>query len=602
VKRNVRFPFFLLATGTAALAGYRMYSLTQEEQLWGHWPLLLFLGLWLSIAAWLLPGESFSAQKVKWRNWGLASLSGILLAGGFPPLPFPFLLFAGFVPLLLIADARENEAERFRLFPYFLHAFLLWNILSTFWVANANLAAGIFANTANALLMCIPLLLGVQAKRLLPKTGYQPLVVFWLAFEYLHFHWDLSWPWLHLGNGLASYPGWIQWYEYTGVSGGSLWILAMNLVIYDLVKLWTTKAEGKKWVWPVLQWLFVFFVPLFISLWAKSKFTAEPGEKKPVEVVVVQPDYEPHYEKPDTDQSLMVRSILELAKRELSQQTEYLVLPESTLRFIKNDQVGIEPLTKRFRDLCNTYPNLKIVIGIDILDLLSADESSGPNTRTSTTRSGQNIRYESWNAAVQIDSSSTVQFYKKSKLVPGAEFFPFQQLLGFLKPFLSRMGGSTAGVVTQEQRSVLKAGEDLSVAPVICYESVYGEFHTGYIREGAQISMIITNDGWWDQTAGHKQHLAYASLRAIETRRPVARAANTGISAFIDAKGYIHQATEYEEPAVIRRALHPNTRLTLYIQWGDVLGRISGFAAAILLLNLFVKGILKRSGEKQINA
>jgi apolipoprotein N-acyltransferase len=602
VKRNVRLLFFLLTIGIAALAGFRMYSLTQEEELWGHWPLLLFLFSWLSIAIRLLPREGGPVQQVKWRNWGLASLSGILLAGGFPPLPFPFLLFGGFVPLLFIADSREEGAEGFRLFPYFLHAFILWNILSTFWVANANLAAGIFANTANALLMCIPVVLGVQAKRLLPKTGYQPLVVFWLAFEYLHYHWDLSWPWLHLGNGLASFPGWIQWYEYTGVLGGSLWILAMNLVIYDLIKLWADKAEGKRWVWPVLQWLFVFFVPLLFSVWTKGKFTADPGESSPVEVVAVQPNYEPHYEKPDTDQSLMVGSIIELAERELSPQTEYLVLPESTLRFIKDDQVGSEPLTKRLRNLCRTYPKLKIIAGMDILDLLSPDEASGPNTRTSKTRNGQSIRYESWNAAVQIDSSSTVQFYKKSKLVPGAEFFPFQKVLGFLKPFLSRMGGSTAGVVTQEKRSVLKAGNNLSVASVICYESVYGEFHTGYIREGAQISMIITNDGWWDKTAGHKQHLAYASLRAIETRRPITRAANTGISAFIDAKGYIHQATEYEEPAVIRRALYPNAKLTLYIQWGDVLGRISSFAAAILLLNLFVKGILKRSNEKQSGA
>src|SRR5574343_444659 len=74
---------------------------------------------------------------------------------------------------------------------------------------------------------------------------------------------------------------------------------------------------------------------------------------------------------------------------------------------------------------------------------------------------------------------------------------------------------------------------NLKLAPAVCYESVYGDFMAKYIRSGAEVICIITNDGWWGNTPGHRQHLAYAKLRAIETRKQIIRSANTGISCFV---------------------------------------------------------------------
>ena len=101
---------------------------------------------------------------------------------------------------------------------------------------------------------------------------------------------------------------------------------------------------------------------------------------------------------------------------------------------------------------------------------------------------------------------------------------------------------------------------------------------------------IITNDGWWGNTAGHKQHLHYASLRAIETRRSIARSANTGISAFINQRGDIEQATEYWEPAVIQGTIRANDQMTFYGRHGDYLARTAAWLSVFVFLAALVKG------------
>ena len=99
---------------------------------------------------------------------------------------------------------------------------------------------------------------------------------------------------------------------------------------------------------------------------------------------------------------------------------------------------------------------------------------------------------------------------------------------------------------------------------------------------------IITNDGWWKSTNGYKQHLSFASLRAIETRRPVARAANTGISCIIDFRGNRIKETEWWKQTVIKGEIFPETRITPYVKYGDYLLRISSLISVSILLVVFI--------------
>jgi apolipoprotein N-acyltransferase len=162
---------------------------------------------------------------------------------------------------------------------------------------------------------------------------------------------------------------------------------------------------------------------------------------------------------------------------------------------------------------------------------------------------------------------------------------PFARLLKPLEGLAINLGGTIGSLGTDPERTVfIRPHDSLKIAPVICYESVFGSYVTQYIDKGANLIFVITNDGWWGNTAGHRQHFTFSQLRAIETRRSVARSANTGISAFIDQRGDIYQATNYWEPAVIRQVINANDELTLYVKYGDYIARLSAFVAVFLLL------------------
>jgi apolipoprotein N-acyltransferase len=148
--------------------------------------------------------------------------------------------------------------------------------------------------------------------------------------------------------------------------------------------------------------------------------------------------------------------------------------------------------------------------------------------------------------------------------------------LFFLEPLVDQLGGTTAGLATQKGYVIFDNGP-ARVGPAICYESVYGEYVGGYVRSGAELIFVMTNDGWWDNTPGYRQHLHFASLRAIETRRDIVRSANTGSSAFVNQRGDILQKTPYDVPVAIAGTMHKNNSLTFYAQWGDIIARIGLF-------------------------
>ncbi len=207
---------------------------------------------------------------------------------------------------------------------------------------------------------------------------------------------------------------------------------------------------------------------------------------------------------------------------------------------------------------------------------------------TSTTRINvsfsDTMYYDVFNAALQMEDSLPLQDYRKSKLVPGVEKMPYPGLLGLLGGLAIDLGGISGSLGEQADREVFFNRDNVGVAPVICYESVYGDYVTEYIRNGAEAIFIITNDGWWSNTAGHRQHLQYASLRAIETRRDIARSANTGISCFVNRRGDILQATKYWEPAVINGTIRLSGEQTFFVRHGDYLGKAAGIVSVFLVL------------------
>lgn len=572
----------------AAWTGWDMINRGNQELLWGYRPLVLFLSLW----AFIVLGRRFTFKKLDkdWHLLGLSSLSGVLLAVGFPDvIPIPLLLFVGFVPLLMVEKILADRAEttdKKALLRYGYNAFVIWNVLATYWVANTAFIAGIVAIWVNSFFMCIPWLVFHQTKKVMPRLGYIALVVYWISFEYLHLNWEISWPWLTLGNGFAEFPSWVQWYEYTGVFGGTVWILGLNILLFQ----WWTKYSADKsiaykgLILPAL----LILIPIAVSLLMYSNYE-EKGEA--TEVVVIQPNFEPHYEKFNISENAQLTRFLQLAERELDEDTDYLVFPETAFGLLNADKLNQERLIARMRTFLEQYPNLKLITGLSTYNIFDEGEPHSRAVRESS-RNGNTFFYEVQNVAVQIQAGEEdIPLYVKSKLVPGAEILPYREVFFFLEPLADLLGGSLAGHAIQDKREVLSSNSG-KIAPVICYESVYGAYSTGYIRAGAQAIFVMTNDGWWDNTAGHRQHLLFSSLRAIETRRPVARSANTGISCFINQRGDILQPTNYDEPIAIKGEILLNDEITFYVKWKDILARISLFMMAIFLLNTLVKSRL----------
>lgn len=192
---------------------------------------------------------------------------------------------------------------------------------------------------------------------------------------------------------------------------------------------------------------------------------------------------------------------------------------------------------------------------------------------------------------MQIIPNQKVEVYHKGKLVPGVEIFPYMSVF---KPLLGdamiNLGGTVASLGTDKERVAFSNPYNKGkIAPIICYESIYGEFVTDYVKKGANFLGIMTNDSWWGVTEGHKQLLSYARMRAIETRREIVRAANSGISAHINAKGEILGDTFYGDQTTLFAKVNLYEGETFYVRTGDFLSRVSIFALGFLLFYFLIK-------------
>ncbi len=146
----------------------------------------------------------------------------------------------------------------------------------------------------------------------------------------------------------------------------------------------------------------------------------------------------------------------------------------------------------------------------------------------------------------------------------------------------------------QEERTAFYTQDSIAFAPIICYESIYGDYLAEHVRNGANYLFIITNDGWWGDTDGHRQHNLYAKLRAIEFRRYVARSGNTGISCVITPSGEMIIQTKWWERTTLRENIRPLSVMTYYAQHGDYIGRIASFMAVGFLISAYVRRKTKK--------
>ena len=534
--------------------------------------------------------------------WGLVLLFAVMMSVPFLIPHTGLLALFGLVPLLCMERIADLSGKK-RIWIYHYTAFVIWNAITTFWVCNATVGGGIFAVLANSLQMSLVFgLFRLSKKKFTGSLPYIFLAVAWIAWERFYFDAEISWPWLVLGNSFARTTWAIQWYEITGALGGSLWIWACNLGIFGLlvsisdgsIFYWNRKAKAAALTGIVL----LFAGPLAASgiIGKDYKDSMESPDQLPV--VIVQPNIDPYNKfqamTQDQQNALLESQIVSALKDRRADSITSPLLVVAPETFTSDIVCGDYPRSRtwrRFTSLLQEYPGVNMLFGASSYDYLYQEER--PSYTARNLRDG--LWVESHNSALMIDGTSRTDIFHKSKLVLAVEHTPYPRIFC---PIDDLLGGVMGRCVGQEEINLLNVkgvdGQTIPVGCAVCYESVYGEYYTDYVRKGARAMTIITNDAWWGDTPGYRQHLSYASLRAIETRRAIARCANTGISAIIAPSGEILQPTPWWEPAVIESSIPLRDDITFYVSHGDITGRVCTFIFILLLLALCVRFVTKK--------
>ncbi|MET3113401.1 apolipoprotein N-acyltransferase [Pedobacter sp. CG_S7] len=531
----------------------------------------------------------------------LALLSAFLMWLAWPPIPYttPILLI-GLVPLLIAIDKIKFSETLKKGKQVFLTAgitFLVWNTSCIYWVYNAisadnnavvSFLVSLIPFGLGALLMTFAFWLYYRLSLYVTKKlAYAGLISFYIAMEYLHQTWDLSFPWMTLGNGFSGMHQLAQWYEYTGVYGGSLWILLSNIFAFEAFKAFKTQKGYFKYRQSLL-WALIVILPAAFSL---IRYKSYKEKINPVNVVVVQPNIDPYQKFGGISAAEQLKVLTQLSDSVGQPNTEYFFWPETALPTY-NDEEHIRSSVEFsvLQQFIRKYPNGSLVTGLE-----SVKTYNEPETISAKLDPNSGVYYDNFNAAMQVENSADVQFYHKSKLVPGVEKLPFPTALAFLKPVFAQLGGTVGGWGWQEKPSVFYSYSGIGVAPVICYESLWGDWIGQSVKAGAQFIAIITNDGWWGNTSGKDQHFMYAKLRAIENRRWVVRSANTGISGFIDQKGDVVKRSEWWIRTALKADINLNDELSFYTKSGDLIAKALSIIAIVLALIIPFKRWIKKT-------
>ncbi len=509
----------------------------------------------------------------KYKLVALSVTGGILSGLAFSGWCSGLILLISLVPFLIIENHLFQNRKNYTpnaYFTFIIPGFIIFSIISIGWMRVASMTGAIAVILGLAFLMSFALWLAHLIR--LKTTGYlwyPAVIIFWLSYEFLSLNVNIVSPWLNLGNGLAKDILFVQSF------------------------LTTPFQKSLKRTVLIILWALVLAIPVSVSLIRYSQI--EDNDLSASEIVIIQPNYDPYSLKFTVPFEEQLLTSVSMAEQYASPETSWIITPETTV----DDPVNIDSLNFNnyvlmIRNLVEKFPGSTVVSGMVSYKIYPG--SDYPPTVSARKIDGSEKYYDHFNSAIKIDTGNIQEVYHKSKLVPGIEM-QFSNGPGrFISRILPFLGGTKWGYGIQEERSCFEHNADsVKVGPIICYESVFGEFVTGYVKNGAEALFIITNDGWWKNTNGYKQHLAYASLRAIETRRPVARAANTGVSCIIDIRGKRITESGWWTREVIKGVIYPDTSITTYVKYGDYLLRISVFSAVLLLIIvLFVIPLRKK--------
>ncbi len=534
---------------------------------------------------------SFSRSTQQFLLLSLAS--GILLGCSFPPIPFGIIATVAFVPFLFLVERIRTYGSMFR---YAYTTFFIFCLVSVYWVGGFThhkdpylMLAGGALLLWQPLFFCFPALIYFFIRRKIGlRWGIFSFPFVWITFEWLYALGEFSFPWLTLGNTQTYSLEKIQFIEYTGVYGISLLLLIINILIFiALNPEWNFSLRKKFTLIGIATLLYV--LPNFYGM--MRHHAPEPSATR-IKIGIVQPNTDP-WEKWEGAGTLagrwrLVQSYLPIFDQLKKDSASIVVLPETAILFDIPTHTEHYSLLKKFIDSLD----ISIVSGyVKTKYYYNNDAPAG-----SSLIKGTNIFYDSYNAVICIQpNTETAQTYSKMRLVPFAERIPYADKVVFLiEPLRWGVGISNWGI-GKDSTIFHHSATNTNFLGMICYESIFPEFVANFVNKGAEYLIFITNDSWWGNTSGARQHNQYAVLRAIENRRWVVRCANGGISSFIDPNGTMYNATTMYTQTSIAHWIEKNSTKTFYTTHGDWLARFCAIVAAIFFVFSIITVFTKKS-------
>jgi apolipoprotein N-acyltransferase len=493
-----------------------------------------------------------------------ALVSAVLFGVAFPPFPLIVPVFLCLVPFAAAIARRADESESWQSAARIGFWFgLVGYGINLYWIAIALL---IYTKLAvlgyfGALLVLTPVVtLTAVALFVARRATRWPMVILlpvvWVSSELLLNHLsDLAFPWLPLGLATAHLPRLAQLADLSGVRGVSFWIAAISGLLADA---WLLRASRAAVIKRAVAVIVLLAAAVIYGGWRLSSITLRPVAP----IAIVQPNI-PQEEKWQAENQGRILGILaDLTRERLARHDARLVLwPEAALPGFLLNHPGWSATLRQLAASSHT----PILFGV--LDI------TFPNPNDSSD-------YDYYNAAMLVDSLGrlgTQPTYRKSYLVPVVERVPFLNPRWFRS--LKYFGGYGRG--GHPEPLTLPFGK---VGVLICYESIFPERSRTYRREGASVLVNITNDAWFGRSIAPYQHEAHLVFRAIENRVGIVRAANTGISGYIDPLGRIHGATQLFVPATRTYEAQTTDARTLYVLLGDWIGIVSAVVVVGALL------------------
>jgi len=530
----------------------------------------------------------------------------MLLGLSFPPFKSWFLIYFGlliFIYLILSSNRLRQAFGRGYL------SLVVFNAITLYWISGWHSndtflkIAGIATVLLHPVFLMIPALAVYGVKR--ASNKYIALFLFpliWVGFEYFHNQWQFTFPWLELGNSESYNINRVQYAELIGVHGISFLICIVTILIY-----YTTERiyRGK---WKLLNpktsvHTAVIFIILIIPNYYSSVKLNDPGNEKyfnnndpakTVKICITQANTDP-YKKWGGNQDSLLYSYFDVLNKGLSGNPDMLLLHETAPPYYFFEDYNRDK-TQLFIDFVNRNQKY-LLMGIPHLEYY-IDSTQAPNDARVNKKSGR--RYDAFNSVVLLEPGKRNNDYiihKKVKLVPFSERVPYQEIF----PFTEKLVNWGVGISHWQRGNGLTLFElknptlkpKVKFEGIICFESVFSEFVSEGVKNGAEFIAIVTNDGWWGNTSGPYQHKQYAVLRAIENRKWIARCAQTGISCFIDPLGRIYDEIPYFTEGVVTRNIIANSEKTFYCEYGDIIGN-AGFWVFVFSFVLSASAYAKR--------